>query len=149
MTGTVGVAKDVVGGTVDVAKDVVGGTVGLAKETVGGTVGLARDAASGTVGLAKETVGGTVGLVKDAVGGTVGLAKDAVGGVANTFGRLAPTELSNDSTNRSSSTGPSSAGGGRGMSVTTGSDHSSYFGALPPKGGDYIPVTADFSRFGR
>lgn len=152
VTGTVGVAKDVVGGTVDVAKDAVGGTVGLAKDAVGGTVGLARDAASGTVGLARETVGGTIGLMKDAVGGTVGLAKDTVSGVANTVGKLAPTEITNDgssSNNNSNRNGSYSAGGGRGMSITTGSDHSSYFGALPPKGGDYIPVTADFSRFGR
>ena len=153
VTGTVGVAKDVVGGTVGVAKDVVGGTVGLARDTVGGTVGLAKETVGGTVGLAKETVGGTVGLVKDAVGGTVGLAKEAVGGVANTFGRLAPAVLSNDGTNTNSGSGSSagsySAGGGIGTSITTGSDHSSYYGALPPKGGDYIPVTADFSRFGR
>jgi hypothetical protein len=66
--------------------------------------------------------------------------------VANAFGRLAPTDVSADS---SSSGTYRSAGGGRGTSVTTGSDHSSYFGALPSKGGDYIPVTADFSRFGR
>jgi hypothetical protein len=144
--GTVDVAKDAVGGTVDVARDAVGGTVGLARDAVGGTVGLARETAGGTVGLARETVGGTVGLVKDTVGGTVGLAKDAVGGVANAFGRLAPTDVSADS---SSSGIYRSAGGGRGTSVTTGSDHSSYFGALPSKGGDYIPVTADFSRFGR
>lgn len=148
--GVTGVANNAVTGTVDVAKDVVGGTVGVAKDVVGGTVGLARETASGTVGLARETVGGTVGLVKDAVGGTVGLAKDTVSGVANTVGKLAPTEVSNDgSSSNSNSNGPYSAGGGRGMSVTTGSDHSSYFGALPPKGGDYIPVTADFSRFGR
>jgi hypothetical protein len=144
--GVSGVARDAVGGTVNVARDAVGGTVNVARDVVGGTVGLARDAASGTVGLARDAAAGTVGLVKDAVGGTVGLAKDAVGGVANAFGRLAPTDVSADS---SSSGTYRSAGGGRGTSVTTGSDHSSYFGALPPKGGDYIPVTADFSRFGR
>jgi hypothetical protein len=151
--GTVNVARDAVGGTVGVARDAVGGTVGLARDAVGGTVGLARDAVGGTVGLARETVGGTVGLVKDAVGGTVGLAKETVGGVANTLGKLAPTDVSADSTGNSgtygSGSGYYSAGGGIGTSVTTGSDHSSYFGALPPKGGDYIPVTADFSRFGR
>jgi hypothetical protein len=145
--GVSGVARDAVGGTVNVARDAVGGTVNVARDVVGGTVGLARDAASGTVGLARDAAAGTVGLVKDAVGGTVGLAKDAVGGVANAFGRLAPTDVSADSTDSSGTY--RSAGGGRGTSVTTGSDHSSYFGALPPKGGDYIPVTADFSRFGR
>jgi hypothetical protein len=148
-SGTVGLVRDAGSGTVGLVKDAGSGTAGLARDAAGGTVGLARDAASGTVGLAKETVGGTVGLVKDAVGGTVGLAKDAVGGVANTFGKLAPTDVANDGSTNSSNSGPYSAGGGRGTSVTTGSDHSSYFGALPPKGGNYIPVTADFSRFGR
>ena len=145
-----GVANNAVSGTVGVAKDVVGGTIGLARDTVGGTVGLARDTVGGTVDLARDAVGGTVGLVKDTVGGTVGLAKETVGGVANTFGRLAPTDITSDNTNTNSITGSYYAGGGRrGTSITTGSDHSSYFGALPPKGGDYIPVTADFSRFGR
>ena len=147
--GVSSVANNAVTGTVDVANNAVGETVGLARDAASGTVGLARETVGGTVGLARETVGGTIGLVKDAVGGTVGLAKDAVGGVANTFGKLAPTDVANDGSTNNSNSGPYSAGGGRGTSVTTGSDHSSYFGALPPKGGDYIPVTADFSRFGR
>jgi len=155
VTGTVGVAKDVVGGTVGLARDTVGGTIGLARDTVGGTVGLAKDTVGGTVGLARETVGGTVGLVKDAVGGTVGLTKDVVGGVANTVGKLSPTEVSNDGSSSNSNTSSNSAntvysaGGGKGTSITAGSDPSSYFGALPPKGSNFIPVTADFSRFGR
>ena len=142
-SGTVGLAKDAGSGTVGLAKDAGSGTAGLARDAASGTVGLAKDAVGGTVGLAKDAVGGTVGLAKDAVGGTVGLAKDAVGGVANTFGKLAPTEITNIND------GSYAAGGGRGSSITTGSDRSSYFGALPPKGSDFIPITADFSKFGR
>jgi len=142
-SGTVGLAKDAGSGTVGLAKDAGSGTAGLARDAASGTVGLAKDAVGGTVGLAKDAVGGTVGLAKDAVGGTVGLAKDAVGGVANTFGKLAPTEITNIND------GSYAAGGGRGSSITTGSDRSSYFGALPPKGSEFIPITADFSKFGR
>jgi hypothetical protein len=109
-------------------------------------VGLAKDTVSGTVGLAKDTVSGTVGLAKDTVSGTVGLVKDTAGGVSNSLGKLVPTKVKN--TNYDGDT-PASAGGGPSSDVTTGSDYTSYFGALPSKGGNYIPITADFSKFGK
>jgi hypothetical protein len=135
--------RDTGSGTASLLRDAGSGTASLARDTVGGTVGLAKDVVGGTVGLAKDAVGGTVGLAKDAVGGTVGLAKDVVGGTLNTFGRLAPTQLGGESGGGSSNSGQYAPSG------TVGSDPISYFGALPSKGGNYIPVTADFSKFGR
>jgi hypothetical protein len=137
-------------GATSLVRDAGSGAASLVRDTASGTVGLAKDATTGTVGLAKETVGGAVGLAKETVGGAVGLAKEAGSGIANTFGKLDPTEVSSQNDQAGGEEGQSrSAGSGASSSVTTGSDHTSYFGALPPKGGDYIPVTADFSRFGR
>ena len=119
---------------------------GLGVSAVQGTVGLGKDIVGGTVGLGKDIVGGTVGLGKDIVGGTVGLAREAGSGIANTFGKMNPTQVSDIN---GSSGGYQSAGNGRGSNVSTGSDHTSYFGALPPKGANFIPITADFSKFGR
>jgi hypothetical protein len=126
------------------------GTSNLLRDTGSGTTSLLRDTASGSVGLAKDTVGGAVGLAKETVGGAVGLAKETAGGVANAFGRLAPTRVSDVSlTSQSYYAQNAPQYGQRTMTTTAGSDPLSYFGALPAKGGDPIPVTADFSRFGR
>lgn len=133
------------------------GTTGLLRDTGSGATSLLRDTASGSVGLAKETVGGAVGLAKETVGGAVGLAKETAGGVLGAFGKLAPTQvgggdMSGTNTQTSQSYYAANApqyGQQRTMTTTAGSDPMSYFGALPPKGGDPMPVTADFSRFGR
>jgi len=145
--------RDTGSGATNLVKDTGSGAAGLARETVGGTVGLAKEAVGGTVGLAKEAVGGTVGLAKEAVGGTVDLAKEAGTGISNTLGKIQPTIVSSGSDSAyDRENGGSSSNDGRNSrtsSVPTGSDYTSYFGALPAKGGNYIPVTADFSRFGR
>ena len=140
-------------GATSLVRDAGSGATSLVRDTASGTVGLAKDTASGTVGLAKETVGGAVGLAKETVGGAVGLAKEAGSGIANTFGKLNPTVVSSSGQvaqgQTSGQTQGQSAGNGAGVNITAGSDPTSYFGALPAKGGDFIPVTADFSRFGR
>lgn len=145
VNGTVGIGKDVVGGTVGLGKEVVGGTVGLGKEVVGGTVGLGKEIVGSTIGLGKEVVGGAVGLGKEVVGGTVGLVKDAASGILNA-GR--PVQL-NDM-NRS---GYNNSYGGQTQGSTTQSavtDQYSYYGARPVTGStNYMPITADFSKFGR
>ena len=140
-------------GATSLVRDAGSGATSLARDTVGGTVGLAKETVGGTVGLAKETVGGAVGLAKETVGGAVGLAKEAGSGIANTFGKLNPTVVSSSGQGAPEQTSGQyqgqSAGSGAGVNITAGADPTSYFGALPAKGGDFIPVTADFSRFGR
>jgi hypothetical protein len=132
----------------------------LAKAAGSGTVGLLKDTGSGAVGLAKDTVGGTVGLAKDTVGGAVGLAREAGSGVAGLL-KTNPTQV----------TGPNMGGSGQSYG-SAGADSSvaglynqpqgvgtrgnqnmidqySYNGALVSKGGNYIPITSDFSAFGK
>ena len=114
-----GLARDTLG----LARDAVSGTAGLAKDAVSGTAGLARDAVSGTVGLAKDTVSGTVGLAKDVVSGTTGLLSNQQGSYSQ---------------------------GSQGQNQQTNINSYSYNGTLPSRGStNFMPVTADFSRFGR
>lgn len=137
-------------GVKELAKDVGTGATGLARETVGGTVGLAKETVGGAVGLAKETVGGALGLVREAGGEVKGLFKG--------FG---PTQVRNIQMGQTQGQYGSSQAGGFGpgesgsYSVPTrgyrypGSDPYSYNGSLVSKGGNFMPITADFSRFGR
>lgn len=152
--------RDFGSGTKDLIEDTGSGTASLARDAASGTVGLAKDTVTGTVGLAKDTVTGTVGLAKDTVKGTVGLAKDVLGSVN-------PLQLNNRQSNSGGSGSGGSGSGGTtyGYSPSTatssagqpvnqrqtipGIDPYSYYGALPPKGSNYIPITTDFSAFGR
>ena len=151
--GTVG---DVANKALDTTGDVVDEAGNLVKGAVTGTVGLAKGAVTGTVGLAKEAVSGTVGLAKEAVSGTVGLLKDAGSGVKDVLTSHPAKINSGASTTATGTTtadnqtqpyggkayGSSSYGG-------SGATNYNYYGALPSKSSNYIPVTADFSAFGK
>ena len=163
-SGAVGFAKDAATGVGGFAKDTATGVGGFAKDAVTGVGGFAKDAATGAVGLAKDTVGGAVGLAKDTVGGAVDLAKDTVGGAVGLLKDVAGLGKgldvrSNDSgvitVNNtvgagSSSLGYTPVGSAKTMGSVPGQtkiDNYSYYGALQSKGGNYMPVTADFSAF--
>ena len=153
-SGAVNLARDTGSGAVSLARDTGSGAVNLARDTGSGAVSLARDTVGGTVGLAKDVAGGTVGLAKDVAGGTVGLAKDVGSAVGNTLGRLNPTTVSDNSQpnygTNVDGTKSSGVSGSANVPNTAGSDSLSYFGALPSKGGgNFMPITSDFSRFGR
>ena len=120
-----------------------------------------RDAVGGTDGFAKETVGGTVGLAKETVGGAIGLVKDAGSGVASVL-KTDPTKVTGPTMGGQSGSGQSgsgqSAGGGIDQPIGIGTrkgdsqsaiDPYSYNGALVSKGGNYIPITSDFSAFAK
>jgi hypothetical protein len=143
-------------GTADILKSTGSGASNLLSSGVSGTAGFIKDAASGVAGLAKETVGGAVGLVKDTVGGTIGLAKDAGSGVAGVFSRNGQQPLSSSYGVYNPQTGQTTAsppqyGQQQGSLGNTKSaiDPYSYNGALVSKPSNFIPVTADFSAFGR
>jgi hypothetical protein len=147
-SGVGGFAKDTATGAVGLAKDTVGGAVGLAKDTVGGAVGLAKDTVGGAVGLAKDTVGGAVGLLKDVGSGITGLGR-GLDVRSDIQGQNGVITVNNNVASTGSSLGYTPIG-----SKTIGSvpgqtqiDNYSYYGALQSKGGNYMPVTADFSAF--
>ncbi len=145
-SGTVGLARDATSGTVGLARDAASGTIGLGKDIATGTYGAAKDVVSGTVGLGKDAVSGTVGLAKDTVSGTLGLGKDAVSGTAGFIKSLGSgaTQLS------SGGTGANPGYQGNPQYPVGPLDPYTYNGALSQKqAANFMPLTADFSKFGR
>ena len=139
-------------------------TAGVANNlinTAGGVVGtagnLAYSAGSGAVNLLKDTGSGAVDLLKDTGSGAVDLLKGVGSGIANLgSGGLQMQQGSQ----YNSTTGLGGSGRGSGASLATTSDKTfgkmpgqtpvdnySYYGALQSKGGNFMPVTADFSSF--
>jgi hypothetical protein len=157
-SGATNLIRDTGSGVADFTKDSATGITQQAEKTVTGTVGLGREIVGGTVGLGKEIVGGTVGLGKDITKGTVDLGKDIVGGIiglgkraepgtsTNANGYSATTKVDSSSSDLSRG-GYSNSYAGNGSSSVT--DQYSYYGAVPSKGGNFMPVLSDFSKFGR
>ena len=107
------------------------------KKKGGGIIGLGREIVGGAVNLGKEVVGGTVDLGKEVVGGAVDLGKDAVGGLFDGVHHNRDDHYNHN-------------GHGDGYMPSTSHaylDQYSYYGALKPKGDNFMPVTADFSSF--
>lgn len=156
-------ALGAVSGAENVAKSgagIVTGTVG----TVGGLVGktidttsdLLKSAGSGAKDLVKSGTGGAVDLVKSGTGGAVDLVKSAGSGVKDVLtqdgnGRYTNRRgnLQGDTTYGYSTGNVGSNRGSGNQSNTPGVDYYSYYGALPSKGGNFIPITTDFSAFGK
>jgi hypothetical protein len=126
-------------------------TVGLLRDAGSGSVGLLRDATTGSVGLLRDATTGSVGLLRDATTGSVGLLRDAGSGTASLL-KSNPTQLSQINGNAGQPYGYVS-GSYQGQTMQNNSrgiqhiDPYSYNGALVSKGGNYIPVTDDFSAF--
>jgi hypothetical protein len=164
-------ATNLVGGTIGTAANLVSGagsgTVGLIKDAGSGI----KDAGSGAVGLLKDTASGAVGLAKDAGSEAKGLLKDAGSGATKVLNqgqnqRYGYNQGQNNGQgyNQGQNNGQGMGQGqgqGRGQNNSgwiqpgamqqgvNGVDLYSGYGALPPKGSDFIPVTSDFSAFGK
>jgi len=124
--------------------------------TAGGVVGtagnLAFSAGSGAVNLLKDTGSGAVDLLRDTGSGAVDLLKGAGSGIANLGSGGLKMQGSQYNSVGVGGAGPSQLGSvsdktfGK-MSGQTPVDSYSYYGALQSKGGNFMPVTADFSSF--
>lgn len=147
-------------GATNLARETVGGATSLARETVGGAAGLARETAGGAVGLARETVGGATNLVREVGGEARELIRDVGSGVSSLLRSSGQSNTGNGQQgsgqypNAQYTSGQYNAGAGTytqpALQVgNTPIDPYSYNGALQNKGGNYIPVTADFSAFAR
>jgi len=139
-------------GATSLVRDAGTGATSLVRDAATGAAGMAKDTVVGAVGLAKDTVGGAVGLAKDTVGGAVDIAEDAGSGVLNAFGKINPTVVSDPNVGQGGSYRPGGPAGYSGPSLSSrgGADPLSYYGAVPSKGNsNFIPITADFSKFGR
>ncbi len=150
---TVDAAGNVAGKTVDVAGNVVGKTVDVA----GNVVGKTFDAAGNVVGRTFDAAENVVGRTFDAAGNVLGSTASALGldriGYQQSYG--GPM---NTSSSANASGYPSNSTAYRPGSNTTGvpnypnskpNDPYSYNGALQSKGGNFMAITTDFSKFGR
>jgi len=151
-SGTKQLLEEAGSGTVGLVRDA--GAAGLGVAAVGAGLGVA--AVEGGVGLAKDTVSGGVGLARETVGGTIDLAKSLGTGAVDVLGNKTPTQVGapGNNTSESGEYGDDRGEGGSarrnlGKQGIPGIDPYSYYGALPAKGANYMPITADFSAFGR
>lgn len=149
---TVGAAGDLVTTTATATGDLVKTTAGTAVDVADSTVGgVARDLYSGTKGVAGDVYGATTGVVGDLYGGAKSLTTDVYGGIKS----LGPDsvrgpggQVSQGVTNTGSNIGVTQ----RTAYSNTGNQPSNiynYYGALPNKETRYVPITTDFSAFGR
>lgn len=155
-SGASSLARDAASGAGKFAKETASGTGQFVKDAAGGITSVARETTTGAVGLAKETVGGAVGLARETVGGAVGLVKDAASGVGTVLG---------GNRDRQTGGGQVSGGGYAGSYDVTNIGRTNYGGSgignrvngyvyngsyiQGRSGSNYIPMTTDFSAFGR
>lgn len=150
---TVDATGTILGKTVDAAGNVAEKTVDVAGNVVGKTV----DVAGNVVGKTFDAAGNVVGRTFDAAGNVLGSTASALGldriGYQQSYG--GPM---NTSSSANASGYPSSSQAYRPGSNSTGvpnypnskpNDPYSYNGALQSKGGNFMAITTDFSKFGR
>lgn len=127
-------------------------TAGVANNLINTTGNLVEDAGLGAGILAYSAGSGAVNLLKDAGSGIANLGKgplqqnnagrSGMGGTSGMGGMGATSGIGG-----SSSYGQVSDRKFGKMSGETPVDNYSYYGALQSKGGNYMPITADFSSF--
>lgn len=158
-SGATGLIKDTVKETKGLLEDTGKGATGLLKDTAAGTTGLLKDTASGATGLLKETVSGTKDILKDTVSGTKDFIKDTGSGLSK-FLTANKTNLQQQQQQQQGTLGGVTGGVTGGVygaqnrmnygTNTQYTDPYSYYGNLPSRQStNYLPVTADFSAFGR
>jgi hypothetical protein len=168
--GTADLVGDAVKGTADIVGDTVKGSADLVGDAVKGTANLTGKAVKGTVNLAGDVAEDVVDVAEDVVSGVANIGSSAlyyspaqVGGT-NVYGYGAGVAQVNSVApingvagsgvapiNGVASAGTAGANKGNVASIpqTPGNDMYSYFGALPSKGSNFIPITTSFSAFGK
>lgn len=138
---TAGTAVDVIDSTVGgVTRDLYSGTKGVAGDVYGATTDVAGDVYGTATDVVGDLYGGAKALTTDVYGGIKNLGPDSVRG----HGGQVPSGVTN--------TGSNIGVTQRTAYSNTGSQPSNiynYYGALPNKETRYVPITSDFSAFGR
>jgi len=153
--------SDIVKGT----ENVVGGAIGAAAGLAGTTIGTAAGLAGTTIGTAGNIVNNAISTVGKLGQGTTTTNQYSIGTNQNSTGtNQYSTGTSHDSKIYKNSRGmagnyngdnninniQSSAVTGKGNYITSGVGPDTNFGAIPERGTtNFIPITSDFSKFGR
>ena len=146
--GAVNAAGNVLNTTVDTAGNVVNKTIDTAGNVVNKTVGAATDVATGALGAVGNVASSALGVFGNVLGGAGNLLPSGGGSQGGSAGGMP----SQSGSSGSMPTQPYQSGGAQypvsGSTSTT--DPYSYQGALPiKKPTEFMPITADFSSFGR
>ena len=148
---TVGTAGVLGGQTLDTTADLLkstgSGATDLLKSTGSGATDLLKSGASGATDLLKSTASGATDLLKSAGSGLKEIATD--NRAAKTTSGTVGTTSGTSGTSGTAGTTAGVVGTGIPTRGVNGVDNYSYYGALPSKGGNYIPITADFSAFAK
>ena len=155
----------VAGGALAGAGALAGGALLGAGAVAGGAlrgVGEVGEGALNLGGSAINTVGNVAGSAIGAAGNIAGSAINTIGNLGQPLQQGQGQQPMQQGQGQSTGQGPSPhtqnyggygqppQGNGNFAPVSTGTtDNYSYYGALSSKGGNPVPVTADFSRFGR
>jgi hypothetical protein len=151
----VGLLKSAGAGTSNLLQSAASGTTSALSNTLSGTKDFAKETASGVKDFAKDTASGIKDLAKDTGSGVKGLIQDTGSGLSK-FLTANATRVNNSggagyygSQNNGASGLQSSVGVNYGTN-TQYTDPYSYSGTLPTKSpSNYMPITADFSSFGK
>ena len=137
------------------------GAYNLLSNAGGGATDLVKSAGGGATDLVKSAGGGATDLVKSAGSGILSLGKDQQGGynsgyAANGYRGSGAGYNTGVGAGAGYNTGVGAGAGyntgvgaGTSAGAGTGADYYSYYGALPNKQSNFIPVTADFSSFSK
>jgi hypothetical protein len=136
---TVDTAGNVVNKTVDTAGNVVNKTIDTAGNVVNKTVGAATNVATGALGAVGNVASSALGVFGNVLGGAGNMIQSGAQGQSLQSNQVAGAQMQQ-------------AGGSQYPvnGSTSTSDPYSYYGKLPVKPpNDFMPITADFSNFGR
>ena len=129
-----------------VANNVVNTTGGIIGGTIGGVGQLANKAIDTTSNLLTSAGSGASNLLTSVGTGVSNLAKPGQGG----YGGQAGQGVYNNTTKQLGNNQRSTYYGTHNQSSEQSPDQYSYYGQLPSKGGsNYMPLTTDFSAFGK
>jgi hypothetical protein len=151
--GVVNAAGNVAGGAVNAAGNVLNTTVDTAGNVVNKTIDTAGNVVNKTVGAATDVATGALGAVGNVASSALGVFGNVLGGAGNMLPSGSGSQGGSAGGMRSQQYQPMSAGMSQQYPVsgsTSTTDPYSYQGALPiKKPTEFMPITADFSSFGR
>ena len=139
---TVGTAGVLGGQTLDTTADIL-------KSTGSGATDLLKSAGSGATDLLKSGASGATDLLKTTASGATDLLKSAGTGLKEIATDNRKAAEARGAVGSAVGVAPGVVGAGIPTRGAAGIDNYSYYGALPSKGGNYMPITADFSAFAK
>jgi len=149
-SGSKNLAEDTVSGASNLAQNTASGASNLAQRTGSGVKDFVENTGSGVGNLLYAGASGTKNFVENTGSGAINLAKNIGNGITNLNN---PTTIENNNRNFNDNDinrlGYYNSSGGPIIDQSSVTDPYSYFGAVPSKPSKFMPVTSDFSKFGR